>query len=41
MMLELRARNACEVLQSFFASPSAQDKKMPGSGAAAGASSLD
>ena len=40
MMLGFRPRNACEILQFFFASPSAQHKKCPGSGAAAGASSL-
>jgi len=40
MMLEFRPRNACEILQFVLASPSAQHKKCPGSGAAAGASSL-
>jgi hypothetical protein len=40
MMLEFRPRNACEILQFFFASPSAHHKKCPGSGAAPGASSL-
>jgi hypothetical protein len=40
MMLEFRPRNACEILRFFSASPSAQHKKCPGSGAAAGASSL-
>src|SRR5262249_56608126 len=40
MMLEFRPRNACEILQFFFASPSAQTKKCPGSGSDSGASSL-
>jgi hypothetical protein len=40
MMLDFRPRDACEILQFFCASPSAQHKKCPGSGAAAGASSL-
>jgi len=29
MMLEFRPRNACEILQFFFASPSHDRKKMP------------
>jgi hypothetical protein len=40
VMLEFRPRNACEILQFFFASPSAHQKKCPGSGAAPGALSL-